>query len=194
MSNREPIPKHIEAEVLIKCCRRCCICYGLEGDLSEKQGQIAHLHKNSANNAPDNLAYLCLPHHDRYDGRTSQSKGLTMEEVKNYRMLLWNAIERNLHLQSIRTKPSNPKQKEILNWKDKLVSVYRYRAVEGSMQPSWVPPNQRDYRIVDCNENCFRYQDVQTGINHAVPLEDVKVSFDTAKQRLLLILSETHHV
>jgi hypothetical protein len=131
MSNRQSIPMPVETEVLTKCRRRCCICFGLSGDLSEKSGQIAHLDDNSANNAPDNLAYLCLPHHDQYDGRTSQSKGLTIHEVKVYRESLWKAIEQNSHHQ---TAPplANPKRRDILKWKDQLISVHRYQAVEGS--------------------------------------------------------------
>src|SRR5947209_4905308 len=97
MSNRQSFSKDTEAEVLTRCCRRCCICFGLNADLLEKQGQIAHLDKDPSNRDPDNLAFLCLPHHDRYDGKTSQSKGFTIEEVKSYRQKLWAAIEAGLH-------------------------------------------------------------------------------------------------
>ena len=34
--------------------------------------------------------YLCLDHHDYYDSKTSQSKGLTANEVKAYRDDLYN--------------------------------------------------------------------------------------------------------
>lgn len=71
-------------QVLIASRRRCCICYGLEGDLTIKQGQIAHLDRNHANNHLGNLAFLCLNHHDQYDSRTSQSKGWTIQEVKRF--------------------------------------------------------------------------------------------------------------
>lgn len=64
--------------------RRCCICFGLERDDSRKRGQIAHLDEDPANNDFDNLAYLCLDHHDEYDGSTSQSKSLSLQEVKVY--------------------------------------------------------------------------------------------------------------
>ena len=74
--------------------RRCCICVALTGDLSEKKGQIAHLDRDSSNSNPDNLAFLCLEHHDEYDSRASQSKGLTIEEVKRYRAELPTALAR----------------------------------------------------------------------------------------------------
>jgi hypothetical protein len=35
-------PKH-EAGVLVKSARRCMLCFHLNGDLTEKHGQIAHL-------------------------------------------------------------------------------------------------------------------------------------------------------
>jgi hypothetical protein len=58
-----------------------------------KRGQLAHLDGNPSNTALDNLAYLCLPHHDEYDSTTSQSKGLTINEVKLYRTRLYEAVD-----------------------------------------------------------------------------------------------------
>lgn len=72
--------------------RRCCVCFGVQMDMSVKKGQIAHLDGDPSNSDFDNLAYLCMPHHDDYDSKTSQSKGLTIHEVKNYRTLLYEAI------------------------------------------------------------------------------------------------------
>lgn len=58
-----------------------------------KQGQIAHLDHNPANSTAENLAFLCLEHHDQYDTRASQSKGLTFQEVSAYRSELYQAME-----------------------------------------------------------------------------------------------------
>lgn len=93
MAKRPNIPKATETAVLTKSRRRCCLCFHLDGDDSEKPGQIAHLNHDPANNDEENLAWLCLPHHDRYDSRTSQSKGLTIEEVKEARAALYAAID-----------------------------------------------------------------------------------------------------
>ena len=82
-----------DTEVLLKSRRRCCICYGLNRDTREKKGQIAHLNGNRGNNRLDNLAFLCLDHHDTYDSRTSQSKSLQFSEVKTYRNELYAHIE-----------------------------------------------------------------------------------------------------
>jgi len=54
-----------------------------------KQGQIAHIDHNSGNNNTDNLAFLCLNHHDQYDSRSSQSKQLTIRELKSFREELY---------------------------------------------------------------------------------------------------------
>ena len=101
MTKRKHTPKEIETQVLIDSGRRCCLCFGLDGDISQKRGQIAHLDKNPSNANPDNLAFLCLEHHDQFDSCTSQSKGLTISEVKNYRALLYGSIrelrENDLH-------------------------------------------------------------------------------------------------
>lgn len=97
--SRQKIPQQTETKVLLNSRRRCCICYGLDRDTRIKQGQIAHLDKNPNNNQIENLAFVCLPHHDTFDSRTSQSKGLTSAEVKEFRNELdkyvndnWNKI------------------------------------------------------------------------------------------------------
>jgi hypothetical protein len=95
-SNRPKVPQITETDVLIKSGRRCALCFGLEGDGRIKLGQIAHLDRNRENNQEDNLAFLCLIHHDQYDTKTSQSKGITQPEVKRYREKLYQAIEKEL--------------------------------------------------------------------------------------------------
>lgn len=90
---RKKIPLEIEETVLVLSRRRCCICYGLNRDTEIKSGQIAHLDGNSNNNILDNLAFLCLEHHDQYDSKTSQSKGLTTREVRRFRLELHEIID-----------------------------------------------------------------------------------------------------
>lgn len=90
--SRKKIPTNIETQVLTQSRRRCCICYGLDKDAKIKKGQIAHLNKNRDDNRLDNLAFLCLLHHDQYDSTTSQSKNLTRNEVREFRKELHNQI------------------------------------------------------------------------------------------------------
>jgi hypothetical protein len=92
MSKRPAIPAATEAELLLKSGRRCAICFGLEGNDAVKPGQIAHLDHDRANNKLDNLCFLCQPHHDQYDSKTSQTKGLTEHEVRSYRDQLYAAL------------------------------------------------------------------------------------------------------
>lgn len=90
---RKRIPTAIETGVLTLSRRRCCVCFCLDGDLVAKsQGQIAHIDHNSSNSDFDNLAYLCLPHHDLYDSTRSQSKGFTVGELKYYRDKLYRTL------------------------------------------------------------------------------------------------------
>ena len=70
------------------------MCCGLNRDTAIKQGQIAHLDQDRANNDVANLAFLCLAHHDQYDSKTSQSKGITLGEAHRFRKELHEAIER----------------------------------------------------------------------------------------------------
>ncbi len=96
MKRRRPIPKAIETAVLLGSARRCCLCYGLNGDFHEKKGQIAHLDHNRSNHEDENLAFLCFDHHDAYDTRTSQSKGFTIDEMRFYRGTLYVDVKRQL--------------------------------------------------------------------------------------------------
>ena len=91
---RKPVSKENQEKVLVQSARRCCICFGLHGRFDEVQGQIAHLDGNNENNDLENLAFLCLPCHERYDSTTSQSKGLTIEEAKRYRDMLHEQVRK----------------------------------------------------------------------------------------------------
>ena len=91
---RKAITTQVQTQVLIRCKRRCALCFGLNRDVSIKKGQIAHLDQDNSNNAVDNLVYLCLDHHNEYDSVTRQSKNLTLAEVRHYR----NEIEEQIEL------------------------------------------------------------------------------------------------
>jgi hypothetical protein len=91
---RKTISKKVESEIFLQCRRRCAICFGLNRDSSIKKGQIAHLDKDNSNSEIENLVFLCLEHHDQYDSRTSQSKNLTLAEVRHYKKELERQIIR----------------------------------------------------------------------------------------------------
>jgi len=93
MVTRKRVPDDIQAKVLLLSRRRCTICYGISRDSAVKRGQIAHIDHENTNNKLDNLAFLCLVHHDEYDTTTRQSKGLTKLEVKAMREELYESIE-----------------------------------------------------------------------------------------------------
>jgi|GEM_PF-5390453 hypothetical protein len=80
---RTKIPPAIETQVLAECRRRCAFCHFFEKiTVHNTQGQIAHIDRNRANHDESNLAYLCLPHHDAYDLKPSQSKRLSPGELR----------------------------------------------------------------------------------------------------------------
>src|ERR1017187_1413735 len=95
--DRKQTPLDVETAVLLKCARRCTLCFHLTGDLGEKMGQIAHLDKDPSNSVEDNLAFMCLSHHSLFDSRTSQHKNYTVQEVKAARGKLYEAIAQNRH-------------------------------------------------------------------------------------------------
>lgn len=89
MAKRSQIKKHVAAKVMMASRRRCCLCVYLNDRHEIRQGQIAHLNRNSHNSLFDNLVFLCLDHHDLYDSRPSQSKGFSEIEVKVWRDRLY---------------------------------------------------------------------------------------------------------
>ena len=90
---RKAISESVQTRVLLSSRRRCCLCFWLKGDDEVKKGQLAHLDGDHANSIEDNLAFLCLEHHDEYDGTPSVSKGLREREVRQWRNELYKEME-----------------------------------------------------------------------------------------------------
>lgn len=122
MDKRKNTPRETETQILFNSCRRCCLCFGLEGDFSQKSGQIAHIDKNPLNASLNNLVFLCLEHHDQYDSKTSQSKGLTIYEVKKYRNLLHDAVQE--------LRDNKKKKREIISGRSKDQAGYLLMGVK----------------------------------------------------------------
>jgi hypothetical protein len=93
MNARTHIPEHILHRVLDRSRRRCALCVHFDNEWLRKEGQIAHLDRDRSNFAEDNLAFLCLPHHDDYDTKRQQTKNLTIPEAKTARDRLYASIE-----------------------------------------------------------------------------------------------------
>ena len=87
---RRPASRSVEEQVLTASHRRCCLCVFLTGRDDVRKGQIAHLNRDRSDSHFQNLVFLCLEHHDEYDSRPSQSKGLTLAEVREYRDRLYS--------------------------------------------------------------------------------------------------------
>lgn len=126
---RPSLPQGVEIEVLRRSGRRCALCFGVDNDFSEKQGQIAHLDKNPSNHAVGNLAYLCLNHHDRFDGKTSQSKGYRSAEIRVYREELYERV-------SSRKDGNDLFDKEVARFEERYEAVKRVEARFSSFGPS----------------------------------------------------------
>lgn len=85
MARRPHLPRDIAAQVPMLVRRRCCLCVFLKDHTDECRGQIAHLNRRNGDHRLSNLVWLCLDHHDQYDSRTSQSRGLSELEVCSWR-------------------------------------------------------------------------------------------------------------
>lgn len=107
MAKRVAVPPEVQARVLTRCRRRCCLCYFVAGKTEEVAGQIAHIDKNPANPDISNLVFLCLDHHDEYDSSTSVSKNYTPQEVCHYRSLLDAKFGHNHQVLSLISKVSD---------------------------------------------------------------------------------------
>ena len=112
MSKRQNVPDPTQRAVLTKSRRRCCLCFWLEGIDEVQRGQIAHLDHDPGNNNEDNLCFLCTnEHHDDYDTKRSQSKGLIKSEVKHYRNELYKEMELRFYALEVERRLRVVKQK-----------------------------------------------------------------------------------
>ena len=91
-ARRRKIPDPLVDEVLKRCRRQCCMCFGLNGKTDVTDGQIAHLDRDSSNIDIDNLVYLCLDCHKNYDRQSNRTIGYKPGEVQHYRDQLYRAL------------------------------------------------------------------------------------------------------
>ena len=92
--DRKPWPDDVITAVLTESRRRCAFCFHFEGDVSQKDGQIAHIDRDRSNVALENAAWLCLPHHSRYDSKSHQAKGHTPGELRAAQKASYENVER----------------------------------------------------------------------------------------------------
>lgn len=128
---RKSISPETQKNVLVRCARRCCLCYGLQNDFNEKRGQIAHIDRERTNDSEDNLVYLCLEHHDLYDSVTSQSKGITKDELVFYRELLHTDVA--AQLPRFNSGPYTQKKNWGVDVRDFIASLRQRHQIQSSL-------------------------------------------------------------
>jgi hypothetical protein len=92
MTVRKRPTSSIETAVLVASHRKCCLCYYWDEIKGRCKGQIAHINGKAHDSRFDNLVFLCIDHHDEYDSRTSQSKGITSGELRVFRNRLYKEL------------------------------------------------------------------------------------------------------
>ena len=91
-AKRSRISEEVEQQIIRQSKRRCCLCFGLNGDEREKSGQLAHINRDPANSDEQNLAYLCLEHHSAYDTTSSQTRRFKPDELRHYKTHLYKHL------------------------------------------------------------------------------------------------------
>ncbi|HVR39297.1 MAG TPA: hypothetical protein VMU84_09390 [Thermoanaerobaculia bacterium] len=127
-TRKAPRPE-VETQIFSDSARRCAICYVLDGDLGRKHGQVAHIDKDRTQSEEKNLVFLCLEHHNEYDGKTSQSKNITAGELREYKKRLTAAIVEGRHLLLPQTKAATEERIEAVRVHD----VTLFRQADGLM-------------------------------------------------------------
>jgi hypothetical protein len=89
----KPFPYSVELSVLVKCKRRCALCFGLQNDGRGKRGQLAHIDRDGENVSESNAASLCVSHHELYDSTSRQAKGFLPGELKSHQESLWAYVQ-----------------------------------------------------------------------------------------------------
>ncbi|HXG54890.1 MAG TPA: hypothetical protein VNJ03_05875 [Vicinamibacterales bacterium] len=124
MPSRKKFPQLIVTALLVASRRRCALCYGIDGDTTEKEGQIAHVDRDPSNVAEANAAWLCARHHSRYDARSRQAKGHTPEELAAYRRMLYQHMASPIAWPDVGAAPTRGMGVSIEVF-DRRVPVYR---------------------------------------------------------------------
>jgi hypothetical protein len=83
-SERIAIPDSVRTRVLLANRHACCICQKIDV-------QIHHIDGDNSNNVEDNLAVLCLPHHDKATAPPTLTAKLRPGDVKIYKAS-WEAM------------------------------------------------------------------------------------------------------
>ncbi len=86
MAARKKINNTIEAEIMFKADRKCCIC-------NEHGHHIHHIDGNNSNNVFDNLALLCFKCHDNASSIGNLGKKLSANTIKKFRNHQYAVIE-----------------------------------------------------------------------------------------------------
>lgn len=75
---RKPIPPATQTKILLANRHACCVC---------QQGgvQLHHIDSDPSNNDPENIAALCLAHHDQATMTAGLTKKITPKQVKTYK-------------------------------------------------------------------------------------------------------------
>jgi hypothetical protein len=99
MTNRKSIPEDVQANIMEKSAARCAVCYGTRMNTDAVYPvpgfQLAHIDRNAANNAENNLALLCLSCHSMYDSSFKQTKNYRPENIRRWRDQLYADVVAN---------------------------------------------------------------------------------------------------
>jgi Putative DNA-binding domain len=83
------------------------------------------------------------------------------------------------------------KVRRILREKGNIITVEwpNHDAYELIGQP---PINRRDYTVKGCDAFCLQLEDINVGLNIAIPIESVTITHDMSKNRLMLVMKKAY--
>ncbi|HME56674.1 MAG TPA: hypothetical protein VKM55_31020 [Candidatus Lokiarchaeia archaeon] len=138
----ESIPDDMTQSIMRKCRRRCCMCWGIRGDKSEKDGQIAHLDRDRANNDEDNLVFLCRSCYDFFDKGRNSSRGYTSSYVRFNRDGLYEKL-------GVATIVNKPEAKELYPEEQSVLVDFEEQLGEAIPNVTKISPIQSGFVAMD---------------------------------------------
>lgn len=87
--SRKPIPLKVQSIVLLANRHACCVC-------QKPRVQLHHIDENPANSSIENLAALCVVHHDMASMQIGLTKKLRADEVRQYKTTWEDRCARDL--------------------------------------------------------------------------------------------------
>jgi hypothetical protein len=141
---RTKIPEEIQAEVIFKSDRMCCVCAN-----GKRADHIHHIDSDNSNNKFENLAFLCFDCHDDATKKSSLKKKLNPKTILKFRDYHYRLVEqkRKVTLNVFNSKVNNITTEKLLEIsKNAIIIIELEKIKEEFYKLNW---NKKSEKLIE---------------------------------------------